>query len=116
MRFTLVACSIGILCALACNRPTTIQCQELSLAENAKEEFGVEEWPADWPDRSVSCSIGEYVVVTPIGESDVDHVMLLRDGKPLFYSEGGVESIFENGRPVLSVTDSDNNGTFDRVN
>jgi hypothetical protein len=100
---------------MACNSSTAIRCTEVSIGEMAKEEYGLEEWPEGLPDKSLSCPIREYVVVTPLGGSDADYVMLFQNREALFVRQGGISSIFEKGRIALDATDSDNDGTFDRM-
>jgi len=100
---------------LACGSHELAVCKKVTISELAEEEYGTQQWPEGWPDESVQCSIGDYVVVTPAANSDVDHVMLYRGTDEMFVRQGGVSSIFENGRPVLDATDSDGDGAFDKV-
>ena len=107
---TVVGASLSF---IACGPHDLVVCKKMSISELAEEEYGAQQWPEGWPDESMKCSIGEYVVVTPAANSDVDHVMLYRGADEMFVRQGGVSSIFENGRPVLDATDSNDDGTFD---
>ena len=114
-RALLLSLLIGCATTMACSSPKVVFCREVSQAEIAKSELGIDQWPAHLPDRSLSCAIGNYVVVVPSASSDVDHVMLFRNQQALFVRQGGVSAIFENGRPALDATDSDDDGAFDQV-
>lgn len=90
-------------------------CRKISLSELAAEQFGAQQWPDSWPDQSWSCSVGDYVVVTPASSSDIDEVMLYRGKHAMFIRQGGASAIFESDRPVVDATDSDGDGAFDKV-
>lgn len=101
--------------AVACESQDVAVCTEVSLSELAEAQWGSYERPEGWPDKSLSCAIGEYVVVTPADDSEIDHVILLRRGEPLFVQQSGVSSIFQSGRPTLDATDVDDDGLFDQL-
>ena len=112
---TLSAVVGASLLVMACGSREHVVCKKISMSELAKGEYGAQQWPESWPNESLQCSIGEYVVVTPAADSDVDHVMLYRGTDELFVRQGGVSAIFENGRPILDATDSDGDRAFDKV-
>jgi hypothetical protein len=117
MRTTpVLAAVVGIsFLAAACGSRELAVCKKIRISELAKEKYGTQQWPESWPDESVQCSIGDYVVVTAAARSSVDHVMLFRGTDEMFVRQGGVSSVFEKARPVLDATDSDGDGAFDKI-
>lgn len=116
MRTTTILAALisASLLTVACGSPDLADCKKVSMGKLAEREYGAQQWPEGWPDESVQCRIGEYVVVAS-AKSDVDHVMLFRGTDEMFVRQGGVSSIFESGRAMLDATDSDGDGVFDKV-
>lgn len=99
----------------ACGSSRLVFCGEVSSAEVAKAETGIDEWPEFLPDRFVSCPVGEYVFLTPAGTTDPNAVVVIHGGETLFVRQKGTSAIFESGIPVVDVHDSDNDGVFDAI-
>jgi len=123
-----IAVNAGLICVLLC---TTVSClsrkadphcavvdaPQLFALSNAWANV-TEDGSVKWSRQVLGCKMGPYLVYVPISNNKAErpNIMVLRGTtEGVLYVMGTSYSIWEDNRPVVTVDDNDNDGSFDSL-
>lgn len=112
-----VALGLIVVVSIAC----WYQAGEIVYCEKMTSDFGMAQDGSVSlePDEVLGCALGDYLIYIPTSDSKRQQslMVLTRDmePQPIFFFAGRGHSIWEDGRPVVSLDDRDEDGKFDSL-
>ena len=88
--------------------------QLLSLSDAMAE--ATEDKTGKWSGQVYECEIGPYVIYVPVSRAEGDErniVVLHGTDDPVLYVLGSRNTLWGEGRPIVSIDDQDDDGSFD---